>query len=888
MSTVDVEDETILTAIFKDSFPESWKENPDFVQYLAELSSFGIEKLSREPERLAEEKAQILEETQDLAFHNYKTFIETAECSREIFEDFQIIEKHVSNLLQQLPPFSSECENIAKRAQEINASRRMNSLTLQRHTQLLEILEMPQLMDTCVRNGYYEEALELTAHVKRLEKKHYNLPVIASIVDEVKGSTQLMLNQLIQQLRTNIQLPLCLRVIGYLRRMDVFSEAELRIKFLQARDAWFQCIIDGIPTDDAYVHITKIIEASRVHLFDIITQYRAIFSDDDTLMTSSSAAAAPRDDLLQHSSPFYSWLTLKVNQFLSTLESDLSKGVGGRLDSLVGQCMYFSLSFSRIGADFRSLLVPIFYSAALNSFQTTLNNANKKFSEMMQSYNLMGLTFTGGLAYNMSTQPGQLYPPSVLLDFQPLANYCNHVLTAFNDLRLCLPISLACDITDKLEKSLLKVNDVILSFHRAEESTLSNTETDHFQHLLQVYTNHFLPYVQKCMLTLFPPSHLAQTLGLTIVDLTSMGNPGSLNIELIQAGVSHLLPEKEDDVMETAAMEMNLPPLEDTNVEASQQNAREVENAVTKRELSPEMSSATAPGETLNTSAASTSEDALISPASVTETTPVIPASVPESTTETSASVPKITPVTPTFVPGATPVMSASVPEATPVMSASVPEATPVMPASVPEATPVTPATPKTPAFVPEATPDIPAFVPEATPHIPAFVPEATPHIPAFVPEATPDIPAFVPEATPDIPAFVPEATPHIPAFVPEATPHIPAFVPEATPHIPAFVPEATPHIPAFVPEATPKTLAFVPETSPVTASPFPEATTDVSPTSISNIAFPMDPTRVNLSSLPLSQVVPQDNDPNMIFTTESLDRIDLDDIKLDEASATN
>ena len=43
--------------------------------------------VGHEPDRLAEDRANVLESTKELAYDNYPTFIETAKCSREILQE---------------------------------------------------------------------------------------------------------------------------------------------------------------------------------------------------------------------------------------------------------------------------------------------------------------------------------------------------------------------------------------------------------------------------------------------------------------------------------------------------------------------------------------------------------------------------------------------------------------------------------------------------------------------------------------------------------------------------------------------------------------------------------------------------------------------------------
>lgn len=119
---LDVEDESVLASMFRDSFGDSWRDSPDWVSYLSQLSALGVDALRREPERLWEERVQVQQQTRDLAFNEYQTFIRTAHCTRTIYRDFRRVETSVSRLLSKLPAFTETCRSAGRGNSDVGSA----------------------------------------------------------------------------------------------------------------------------------------------------------------------------------------------------------------------------------------------------------------------------------------------------------------------------------------------------------------------------------------------------------------------------------------------------------------------------------------------------------------------------------------------------------------------------------------------------------------------------------------------------------------------------------------------------------------------------------------------------------------------------------------------
>ena len=138
----------------------------------ASVASMGLQNLSAEPSRLSAEAERCNDELEKLVINNYRVFVENLTCHTELKVEDQELGKVTAELGGKLSALSEDCSSFRERVSSLVSSHRRNRKTLQHHMQLVELLEVPQLVDACTRNGFHDEALELAHFVNGLERRH--------------------------------------------------------------------------------------------------------------------------------------------------------------------------------------------------------------------------------------------------------------------------------------------------------------------------------------------------------------------------------------------------------------------------------------------------------------------------------------------------------------------------------------------------------------------------------------------------------------------------------------------------------------------------------------------------------------------------------------------
>lgn len=235
----------------------------------------------------------------------------------------------------------------------------------------------------------------------------------------------------------------------------------------------------------------------------------------------------------------------QVSQFLQTLEEDLTRGVSS-IETVLGQCMYFGLSFSRVGSDFRPLMVPIFIKSIAKNIEVAVAKATKTFQKNMEKFTLINKTHQNILWKSKESDP--LQPPDTLLEFYPLAEYLNQILAIFNETKLCLPIAIVGQIINVLEESLLVISNGILHLYAQEHQAFTSNSKDAFTRLCMCFCDDMIPYIQKCVHILFPPNNVAIYMGVDVQTLQKE-NITFFNKTQIIKPIGHLLPEKTEPIL---------------------------------------------------------------------------------------------------------------------------------------------------------------------------------------------------------------------------------------------------------------------------------------------------------------------------------------------------
>ncbi|PYH43544.1 Dor1-like family protein [Aspergillus saccharolyticus JOP 1030-1] len=418
------------------SAPRSPEHDTTTAQYLNRLPTLSLQALqTTEPQSLTQASHSTLLSLQALSNRSHKAFIASADNLSNLRTTIPQLTRDAQQLRNAIPKLDEEAvlfsSKYSRATENAALERRKKVMQLARNIdRLSDILELPTLLATAVSSAAassggtgssasttYSTALDLYAHIKRLQTLYPNSPLIKDVVMQADEAMRDMTSSLIAGLRTqNLRLAAAMRTVGWLRRVapeleNLYSDGDtipgegaLGAVFLICRLANLVTMLEALdPLRDladqetqrrlhknekpnsatgtwseghqTEKYLKRYVEIFREQSFAIVSLYKNIFSPDQSeselavtgLRGIDRRVKAAASKSGRNESPFQrlpSALATFPMQLVELLADTLRTYLPNVRDkssreSLLTQVLYCAASLGRLGGDFGMILTEL-------------------------------------------------------------------------------------------------------------------------------------------------------------------------------------------------------------------------------------------------------------------------------------------------------------------------------------------------------------------------------------------------------------------------------------------------------------------------------------------------------------------------------------------------
>ena len=451
--------------------------------YLSNLTTFGLQELLSEPTVLQTQSHHLTSSLTALTHTSYPTFLSLHHTTNKLTSSLTALSSSLDSLLTtSLPTLEESATAWKDRTETMLNDRSKARVVLEQHEKIRDLLEIPLLIDTCVRNGYFAEALSLASHTKILAGNASSASkppplILSSVLSEVHHSIMQMLLSLLTTLyEPNRKLPALWKAINFLRKMDVFgpsspftstppqiklsvppidgdknldfitdnisNEEQIALAFLVGRESCLKVALEAFGSDisrlaqhselddrekeDLARYLKKYIDLWREGVYDIVTQYCTIFlekpsgpSTSQQSPTKSTSDSGQPAEMTRLHTLITTYASRALTMHLLPLLSPCLPLLSlPILPSLLTQLTYCSTAFARVGLDFQGILSSLFSHAIAEVVSHEIKTAGDKFASKFQNLS----TQKDSSAKKVTLEPSKWLVTPAVVSSPPIPN----------------------------------------------------------------------------------------------------------------------------------------------------------------------------------------------------------------------------------------------------------------------------------------------------------------------------------------------------------------------------------------------------------------------------------------------------------------------------------